>query len=132
MRITADTNVLLRDVLHDDLRQAQLAAKTLGGAELVVIPVPVLCEFVWVLRQGYRKSFLEIAEAIRVLIDSGNVAVDREAVEAGLEALDQGGDFADGVIAYQGRCLGAEEFVSFDKKAVAFLKGQGKRARLLA
>lgn len=40
-------------------------------------------------------------------------------------------DFTDGVIAYQGHWLGADEFVSFDKKAVALLKAQGKRARLL-
>jgi predicted nucleic-acid-binding protein len=61
-----------------------------------------------------------------------NVELDRPAIEAGLEVLEAGGDFADGVIAYEGRWLGAEEFVSFDKKAVSLLKAQGKRARLLA
>ena len=45
--------------------------------------------------------------------------------------LDAGGDFADGVIAYEGRWLGAEMFVSFDKKAVEMLMGQGVSARLL-
>jgi predicted nucleic-acid-binding protein len=49
-----------------------------------------------------------------------------------LAILDKGGDFADGVIAYEGHWLGAEEFVSFDKQAVTLLKSQGKRARLLA
>jgi hypothetical protein len=34
--------------------------------------------------------------------------------------------------AYEGEWLGAEEFVSFDAKAVSLLKAQGKRARLLA
>jgi len=52
-------------------------------------------------------------------------------VEAGLSALDAGGDFADGVIAHEGNWLGAEEFVSFDSKAVSMLKAQGSRARLL-
>ena len=61
-----------------------------------------------------------------------NVELDRPAVEAGLELLEAGGDFADGVIAYQGHWLGAEEFVSFDKQAVSLLKSQGKRVRLLA
>jgi predicted nucleic-acid-binding protein len=55
----------------------------------------------------------------------------RLAVEAGLDFLDKSGDFADGAIAYEGRWLGAEEFVSFDKQAVSLLKSQGKRARLL-
>ena len=51
-------------------------------------------------------------------------------VEAGLAMLDAGGDFADGVIAYEGRWLGAETFVSFDRKAVEMLAAQGVPARL--
>ena len=45
--------------------------------------------------------------------------------------LAAGGDFADGVIAYEGNWLGGETFVSFDKKAVALLTAQGQSARLL-
>lgn len=43
--------------------------------------------------------------------------------------LDGGGDFADGVIAYEGEWLGAEEFVSFDPKAVSISRSAGTRAR---
>jgi predicted nucleic-acid-binding protein len=132
MKIVADTNVLLRDALHDDPLQARAAAKALQSAELVAIPVAVLCEFVWVLRQGYKMPAAEIADAIRKLLRSASVVTNRPAVEAGLELLDRGGDFADGAIAYEGRWLGAEEFVSFDKQAVTLLKSQGKRARLLS
>jgi predicted nucleic-acid-binding protein len=131
MKIVVDTNVLLRDVLHDDPLQAKVAANVLQSADLVAITVAVLCEFVWVLRQGYKKSAAEIADAIRRLMRSASVATNRTAVEAGLELLDKGGDFADGAIAYEGLWLGAEEFVSFDKQAVSLLKSQGKRARLL-
>jgi predicted nucleic-acid-binding protein len=74
----------------------------------------------------------KVAHSIRALIDSGNVVTNLPAVEAGLALLDKGGDFADGVIAYEGHWLGAEEFVSFDKQAVKLFKAQGKRARLLA
>ncbi len=132
MRITADTNVLLRDALQDEPVQSRLAKKVLENAELVVIPVPVLCEFVWVLRQAYKRPAGEIADSIRVLMDSSNVAVNQPAVEAGLAVLDKGGDFADGAIAYEGEWLGAEEFVSFDKKAVTLLQSHGKLARLLS
>jgi predicted nucleic-acid-binding protein len=45
--------------------------------------------------------------------------------------LEAGGDFADGVIAYEGNWLGGETFVSFDKKAVSLLTAQGQSARLL-
>ncbi len=132
MKITADTNVLLRNVLQDDPVQSRLAKKALESADLVVISTPVFCEFVWVLRNLYSKPAAEVAGAIRFLIDSENVSTDRATVEAGLELLDQGGDFADGAIAYEGAWLGAEEFVSFDKQAVKLLKAQGKRARLLS
>jgi predicted nucleic-acid-binding protein len=65
-------------------------------------------------------------------MNSGNVVANRPAVEAGLALLDEGGDFADGIIAYEGRWLGAEMFVSFDKKAVKLMKAQGETVRLLS
>jgi predicted nucleic-acid-binding protein len=131
MRVTADTNVLVRAAVQDDAHQAQRAAKLLQEAELVAVPIPVLCEFVWVLRRGYKKSVSDISNAIHRLMNSVNVVMNRPAVEAGLAILGAGGDFADGVIAYEGDWLGAEEFVSFDSKAISILKSQGSRARLL-
>lgn len=132
MKIVADTNVLLRDALGDHPHQTQLARELLDSAELVAIPVSVLCEFVWVLRQGYKQSASQVATAIRQLVASSNVFTNDPAVIAGLELLDAGGDFADGAIAYEGALLGANEFVSFDREAVKLLRFQGKRARLLS
>ena len=132
MKVTADTNVLIRAAVQDDLHQARRAAKILAEADLVAVPVPVLCEFVGVLRRGYRKSATDVSDAIRRLMRSPNVVMNRTAVEVGLSALDAGGDFADGVIAHEGEWLGAEEFVSFDSKAVSLLQAQGSRARLLS
>lgn len=131
MKITADTNLLVRAAVQDEPRQAQQAAKVLQQADLVAVPVPVLCEFVWVLRRGYKESISDVADAIRRLVKSANVALNRPAIEAGLSVLEAGGDFADGVIAYEGEWLGGEEFVSFDAKAVSILQAQGSRARLL-
>ena len=132
MKITADTNVLVRAAVQDEPHQARQAAKILQQAELVAVPVPVLCEFVWVLRRGYKKSIPDISDAIRRLMKSGNIAMNRPAIEAGLSVLDAGGDFADGVIAHEGEWLGAEEFVSFDSKAISVLQSQGGRVRLLS
>jgi predicted nucleic-acid-binding protein len=131
MKITADTNVLVRAAVQDEPHQARQAAKVLQEAELVAVPIPVFCEFVWVLRRGYKKSASDVSDAIRRLMKSAHVVMNRPAVEAGLSALDAGGDFADGAIAYEGNWLGAEEFVSFDSKAVSMLKSQGTRARLM-
>src|SRR5215831_11999147 len=132
MKITADTNVLVRAAVQDEPHQARQAAKVLQQAELVAVPIPVLCELVWVFRRGYKKSVSDVSDAIHRLMKSAHVAMNRPAVEAGLAALDRGGDFADGVIAYEGEWLGAEEFVSFDAKAVSLLQAQGSRARLLS
>ena len=132
MKVTADTNVLIRAAVQDDLRQARRATRILAEADLVAVPVPVLCEFVWVLRRGYKKSVTDVSDAIRHLMRSANVVMNRTAVEVGLSALDAGGDFADGAIAYEGEWLGAEEFISFDSKAVSLLQAQGGRARLLS
>ena len=132
MRVTADTNVLIRAAVQDDLHQARRAAKILAEAEIVAVPVPVLCEFVWVLRRGYKKSESDVSDAIRRLMRSSNVVMNRTTVEAGLSVLEAGGDFADGAIAHEGEWLGAKEFVSFDSKAVSLLQQQGSRARLLS
>lgn len=131
MRVTADTNMLIRAAVQDEPHQARRAAKLLEEAELIAVSVPALCEFVWVLRKGYKKSVAEVSDAIRRLMTSSNVVMNRPAVEAGLSVLDSDGDFADGVIAYEGTWMGAEEFVSFDSKAVSILQSQGVRARLL-
>jgi predicted nucleic-acid-binding protein len=123
--------VLIRAAVQDDARQARQAAKVMQEADLVAVPIPVLCEFVWVLRRGYKRSVADISDAIHRLMDGANVVMNRPAVEAGLSVLGAGGDFADGIIAYEGDWLGAEEFVSFDSKSVSILQSQGSRARLL-
>src|SRR5260370_30471656 len=102
------------------------------AADLVAVPIPVLCEFVWVLRRGYKKTVPGVSDAIRRLMNGVNVLMNRPAVEAGLSVLDAGGDFADGIIAYEGDWLGAEEVVSFDSHAVSVFQSQGGRARLLS
>ena len=131
MKVSVDTNVLVRAVVGDDAEQARVAAKVLTDAELIAVALPCLCEFVWVLLRVYDFQTSDAATAIRVLLDAANVEVNRPAVEAGLSVLEAGGDFADGVIAYEGNWLGGETFVSFDKKAVALLTAQGQSARLL-
>ncbi|MBV8538922.1 MAG: type II toxin-antitoxin system VapC family toxin [Alphaproteobacteria bacterium] len=132
MKITADTNVLVRALVGDDARQCKLAQAQLARAELVALTLPALCELVWVLSQGYKVPRVDIVEAIRRLINGANVTVNLPAVEAGLALLDAGGDFADGVIAFEGGWLGADTFVSFDKAAVKLMDARGASAQLLA
>jgi predicted nucleic-acid-binding protein len=130
MKITADTNVLVRVLVGDDAEQSKMAEALLKKAEVVAISISALCELVWVLSRGYKTSAANIAASIRHLINASNAVVDRPAAEAGLALLDAGGDFADGVIAHEGSWLGAEIFVSFDKKAVKLIEASGGLARL--
>jgi predicted nucleic-acid-binding protein len=132
MKITADTNVLVRAMTDDDVRQSRIAKNALARAEMVVATLPTLCELAWVLSRGYKIPAGEIVEGFRRLINAANVVVNRPAAEAGLAHLEAGGDFADGVIAFEGAALGADTFVSFDKSAVKLALAQGLNAKLLA
>ena len=118
-------------MVRDDAVQARIADVALKGATIVVVSLSSLCEFVWVLRRVYSLTKQEISVALHRVLSIENVSVDRPATEAGLAALDAGGDFADGVIAYEGSWLGGETFVSFDRKAVSILAAQGFATRLL-
>jgi predicted nucleic-acid-binding protein len=131
MRAAVDTNVLVRAVVRDDRAQAEIAAELLRSSKLIAVALSALCELVWVLRRVYRFKATDVADTIRALTAANNVETNRPAVEAGLALLDAGGDFADGVIAYEGRWLGAETFVSFDKKAVEMLVAGGQVAKAL-
>jgi len=130
VRITADTNILVRVITGDDARESRLAEAQLADADLVALPLTMLCELVWVLARGYKISFAEIAVAISRLVNAANVAVDRRAVAAGLAMLQAGGDFADGVIAHEGIGLGGDIFVSFDRRAVGALTKHGRAAQV--
>jgi predicted nucleic-acid-binding protein len=132
VKITADTNVLVRAAVLDDPAESRLAATVLREAETVAVTLPTLCEFVWVLSRGYKKTPGEVASAIRLLIESATVAADRPAIEAGLAVFEAGGDFADGVIAHEGRRLGGSVFVSFDRRAVPLIEAGGGQAHLLS
>ncbi|WP_157016931.1 type II toxin-antitoxin system VapC family toxin [Mesorhizobium xinjiangense] len=130
MRLTADTNLLVRLVVEDDEAQAKAAFRLLSTAGRVAISLPCLCELVWVLGSVYNYRADDIADAVRSVVEPGNVVADVVSVEFGLAVLAAGGDFADGVIASAGAAMGGETFVSFDRKAVAVVDKMGFSARL--
>ncbi|HWU64180.1 MAG TPA: type II toxin-antitoxin system VapC family toxin [Ensifer sp.] len=129
--VTPDTNVLLRAFVGDDEEQQALAIEALNSAEFVVIGLQALCEFAWVLKKIYETPRADIAQLIGYVLSISNAYIDFDAVEAGLSVLRGGGDFADGVIAHEGRSQGGHVFVSFDKKAVRLLASQGHSTQLL-
>ncbi|MBP2548932.1 putative nucleic-acid-binding protein [Neorhizobium galegae] len=132
MKITADTNLLVRIVVADDPAQAKAAVELLASAELVAITLQSFCELAWVLSRAYNVPRPSIVAAIRAFLETENVIANLPAVEAGLAFLQTGGDFADGVIVHEGRWLGGETFASFYRDAVSLSKAQGQDAILLS
>jgi len=131
MTVAVDTNILVRFVMNDDPAQAQAAFKLLTEADMIAVATPALCELVWVLRNVYRFKPAQLADAILAILNVKNLITNRAAAEFGLSLLEAGGDFADGVIAFEGKWLGGDTFVSFDRKAVSLLLASGQSAQLL-
>ncbi len=132
MNITADTNLLIRAIIADDAAAASVARLRMKDCRTITIPSVVFCEFIWVATRIYKLPRHAVSSTIRDLLLDPKVVCDRPAVEAGLAVADRGGDFADGVIAFEGRKLGGEVFATFDRKASSLLAAQGYAVDLLA
>ena len=120
MRIALDTNVLVRYLTWDDDIQSPLSAKAIEGAETVVVSSVVLCETVWVLERAYKLKGKEIAKTLKDFVESETIEVDRPLAEAGLAALDRGGDFADGLILFEAERAKVDHLVTFDQQFLNF------------
>lgn len=131
MKVMLDTHVLVRLATQDHPEQAAVALEVLKQASLIAVPNTALCEMVWVLLRGYRYTPTQVAHAVRSLMQVRQVVCNTPAVLAGLAMLESGGDFADGVIAFEGELLGGREFVTFDQQAAKLLKTQKRKPRLL-
>jgi predicted nucleic acid-binding protein len=59
MKVTVDTNVLIRAVIRDDPKQAKKAPKILEEASRVVITLTSLCELVWSYHSPTKSSLLK-------------------------------------------------------------------------
>ena len=131
MNVVIDTNILLRFILGDDEPQYEATLRLFNEAEKIIIPTVVLCETFWVLRSRYKIDRQDIAERINAMAESEKIVVADEEVGAGLDLLEAGGDFADGVAAYIGRKMSpgaAAVFASFDKTALRLLSQRGYSA----
>lgn len=130
MTIAIDTNVLVRLIAADDPPQTQAARREVLEADQVIVTLVTLCETVSVLRSRFGFGRTEIAAAIEDVLGIPTVVMDRPVVEFGLRRLRDGGDFTDAVIAGEGRALGGQTFVSFDRRAVRRLNTLGLVSRL--
>jgi predicted nucleic-acid-binding protein len=119
--IALDTNVLVRLIVHDDAKQAARARALLEECaerdEPCFVATPVLCELAWVLRRVYKAAPADIADALRLLLDTALLEFeDTDLLRTALRAyIDGKADFADYVIGALGRRHGARTTCTFDR-----------------
>jgi predicted nucleic-acid-binding protein len=118
----ADTNVLVRLVVSDDLVQqravvARLTAIEAAG-ETVLVPSIVLVEMSWVLESVYGYGREDVIRALEAIMTTSPFMVEEraEAVEA-LETFRKGkAGFGDYMILAVSRARGAGRLLTFDRK----------------
>lgn len=123
----ADTNVLVRLVVSDDLEQQAAAARRLKqireSGENVDVSVVALAELSWVLDAAYGYPRSRIADAIAAIVNTPPLrAVDRAAVLEALERFRTGpADFSDYLIV----ALSEDARVlTFDRKLLKHPRGE--------
>jgi predicted nucleic-acid-binding protein len=116
-----DTNILVRFVTNDDARQAGrvelLFAECHRNNEHLFISTPVVCELVWVLKNGLRQTRAEIVRVIDRLIEDDLFQVEHNPlVSRALDRYREGkADFADYLIGELGWHAGCRDTVTFDR-----------------
>lgn len=109
-----DTNVVLRLIVGDDIKQARAAERQVA-AEICTVAPSVLMECEWVLRAGYGLDTALIAASFRDLLALQNIdALEPVLTQQALHGYEAGLDFADALHAAQRR--DGERFVTFDRQ----------------
>jgi predicted nucleic-acid-binding protein len=121
--IGIDTNVLVRYLAQDDPSQSPRATAFIetecNSSRPGFIPLVVLVEVVWVSESCYGATRKEIAEIVRRILSTKQLAV--QGAETAWKALRlfeaTKADFADCVIERTAVAAGCDHAVSFDKAA---------------
>jgi predicted nucleic-acid-binding protein len=119
-----DTNVLVRYLTLDDVRQTALAVdvfESLSADSPGFVSLVVIIELVWVLESSYNFRRDRIVETIDALLRSQELVVERaDAVRQALRQFAASrADFADCLIERCCREAGCQSTVTFDRKAAA-------------
>jgi predicted nucleic-acid-binding protein len=123
--IGLDTNVLVRFIMQDDVRQSAKATRLLesltedspGYVTLVAI-----LELVWVMSSSYELDRLQVTEALEGILGTRQLLVEQsQQVIAALRVYaDTKADFADCLLANLALARGCERTVTFDVDAAKY------------
>ena len=121
--IGLDTNVLVRYIMQDDVKQAALASELIEALtvdEPGFIPIIVVIELVWVLSSSFELERSQVVQALEVLLQTKEIQVENAAVVWRAVRLYRSGaaDFADCLIERSAAAAGCARTLSFDRGAV--------------
>jgi len=122
--IALDTNVLIRYLIEDDVKQSAAAAALIERAiahhEALFISDIVVCETVWVLGVSYHVARTKIAAVLRELFRVRHLMFSAtDLLIRALDAYESGkGDFADYLIREHARAAVCESVATFDRVLV--------------
>lgn len=121
--IGLDTNVLMRHIVQDDLKQARAASRLIESRctsdDPGVVSLVVVCELAWVLDRGYGYDRPTVAGVLRRLLSAEDLRVEHsELAFQALSLYEKGSaDFADYLIGLSQREQGVEVTFTFDRRA---------------
>lgn len=118
-----DTNVLVRYLVQDDVKQSRAATRFIeeecSNASPCYIGLVTLCELAWVLESNYKVARADTLDIIERLLCVEQFTVDQSSVvwRAVSDARTSNADFPDHLVARVAEAAGCESTVTFDKKA---------------
>ena len=121
--IALDTNVIVRFLVRDDEKQAQVVYARFKQAEsareVLFVPLLVVLETIWVLESAYDKSRKEILESFDELKSMPILEFEEAQVLQDLlsEGRKSNADLSDLLIALAAQSSGCTGGITFDKKA---------------
>ena len=120
--IGLDANILVRYIMQDDAKQAQLATRlveSLSAEAPGFVPLVAVVELAWVLSSAYDLNRQQVVEAFEGILRTKELVVERaEIVWKALRVFQSGNvDFADCLIARSAASAGCEKTMTFDRGA---------------
>ena len=121
-----DTNILVRFLIGDDEKQAQIVYKLFKNAEIekaeLLVPFVVILELIWVLDSAYDITRTDILESISDLLLMPILKFEQRTTLQNFifSAQQNNYDLSDLLIANSAKKQGCNTVITFDKKAAKF------------
>ena len=114
-----DTNVLVRYLVQDDLKQAKQAIQFIEQEEPLFISGVVLCELVWVLEGSYCYAKTDIVNVLGIILKTRQFYLEQPKIlwDCLRDYKELNIDFSDSYIAHVNASNECEYTATFDKKA---------------